>query len=309
MDGNILSLLLMFVNTSKVAGWTRAGVGALFAIALAKWSWLGQYVDPSTQNYIALAASGIAVGIWSHLAKWLSAQAAAQSPAIAGYGADGQVRKLPLAILAIGVSAALLALLAAPAFAADVLPTKAPPAAPSCTLQQCSGFYAGINIGESGSNFSGGTSANQFALGGNAGYQFWNGQWFIAAEFDALYGLTQNGTVPGGGNSALWGIGGLAKIGYSLSSVFGAAANASAQPVLPSSLQNALIAPYAILGIWDRPWGAGFVSGAGVEALLANNWTFHVDYLHVNYNNAAVNVNVNQQTEDLILAGIDYHFK
>jgi len=209
-----------------------------------------------------------------------------------------------------GIAAA--AAQAAPTSApAPVMVTKAPPAAavPACTLTNCSGFYGGGFLSESGGAFSGGTGVNQFELGGNAGYQFWNGQWFLAAEFDAVYGITSKGTIPGGGNSALWGVGGLAKIGYSLSSVFGAAANSSAQPVLPASLQNALIAPYVILGIWDRPWGAGFASGAGVEALLATNWTFHVDYIHVNYNNASVNSNVNQQSEDMVIGGIDYHFK
>lgn len=69
-----ISILLMFVNSSKVAGWTRAGVGALFATAVAKWPLLKEYVDPTTQAAIATALSGIAVGIWSHIAKKLDAQ-------------------------------------------------------------------------------------------------------------------------------------------------------------------------------------------------------------------------------------------
>lgn len=308
MESFISDLVFKWIGTglrTMAAGWagyliksgimtadqTNAFVGAIVLLATLGWSAWEKY------GHVALM-------------KELARVKSQTGPAIAGYGAQGQVQKLPLVILAIvlGPIVALL-LFAAPASAQTIVTKAAPASSPVCTLTNCSGFYAGIQIGEAGSNFSGGTSANQFALGGNAGYQFWNGQWFMAAEFDALYGLTQNGTIPGGGNSALWGIGGLAKIGYSLSSVFGAAANAGAQPVLPSSLQNALIAPYAILGVWDRPWGAGFATGAGVEALLANGWTFHVDYVHVNYNNAAVNPNVNQQTEDLILGGIDYHFK
>lgn len=64
-----LSFLTQFINTSKVAGWTRAVVGALFAAAIAKWPLLKDYVDPATQAAIATAASGIAVGVWSHIAK------------------------------------------------------------------------------------------------------------------------------------------------------------------------------------------------------------------------------------------------
>ena len=70
------NLLLMFVNSSKVAGWARAGVGAGIAAAIAKWPWLSQYVDPTTQAAIATAISGVAVGIWQHIAKNLAPPAA-----------------------------------------------------------------------------------------------------------------------------------------------------------------------------------------------------------------------------------------
>lgn len=75
-----LSWLTMFVNTSKLAGWTRAGVGALFAAAVAKWPLLKEYVDPATQAAIATAASGIVVGVWSHVAKQLASQGAPSAP-------------------------------------------------------------------------------------------------------------------------------------------------------------------------------------------------------------------------------------
>jgi opacity protein-like surface antigen len=212
--------------------------------------------------------------------------------------------------------AVALLVIAAPAYAAD-LPVKAPPTVVAvpyvCNLANCSGFYAGANLIETGSNFdvlsSGATPAsNSLALGGQFGYQLWNGQWFLGAEGDFDYGITQTGAVPGAGNSALWAVGGLAKIGYGLSGLFGSAATGNATPTLPSQLANALIAPYAILGVWDRPWGAGFASGAGVQALIASNITLSVDYIHVNYNNASINPNVNQQTEDMVRVGIDRHF-
>lgn len=63
------TLLKLFVNTSKIAGWTRAAVGAGFAALIAKNPTLAQYLDPTTQAAIATAASGIAIGIWSHIAK------------------------------------------------------------------------------------------------------------------------------------------------------------------------------------------------------------------------------------------------
>lgn len=68
-----LSFLTQLINTSKVAGWTRAGVGALLAAALAKWPVLSQYLDPTTQAALATAVSGVAVGVWSHVAKAIAA--------------------------------------------------------------------------------------------------------------------------------------------------------------------------------------------------------------------------------------------
>lgn len=66
------STLFMFVDTSKIGGWTRAAVGAAIATGIAKWPFLKEYLDPTTQAAIAVAVSGIVVGIWSHLAKKIS---------------------------------------------------------------------------------------------------------------------------------------------------------------------------------------------------------------------------------------------
>jgi opacity protein-like surface antigen len=208
-----------------------------------------------------------------------------------------------------------LALLAATgtASAADMA-VKAVPLAPVpyCTLNSCTGLYGGFAVAESGGSFNvissglGGIASNNINLGGDIGYELWNGTYFLAAELDAVYGVVANGSLPGGGNTNQWGFGALGKVGYTISSLFGT--SSASPPTLPTSLTNAVISPYIILGIWDRPWGAGFASGAGIQALLAANWTLSADYIHVNYNNAAINSNLNQQTEDMVMAHIDRHF-
>ena len=66
------SFLLMFVNSSKVGGWTRAAVAAGLTAAISKWPLLSQYLDPSTQTELAAAASAFAVAVWSHFAKTLA---------------------------------------------------------------------------------------------------------------------------------------------------------------------------------------------------------------------------------------------
>jgi outer membrane immunogenic protein len=216
------------------------------------------------------------------------------------------MQKLALGILAVGLSAN--------AHAAD-LAVKAPPLAPVpyCTSTSCTGFYGGLTVAESGGSFDvissglGGIASNNINIGGDAGYEIYNGVWYLAVEVDAVYGVVANGNLPGGGNTNQWGFGALGKVGYSLASLFGASTT-TAPPTLPASLAQNVISPYVILGVWDRPWGVGFASGVGIQALLLQNWTLSVDYLHVNYNNAAINPNLNQQTEDMVMAHVDRHF-
>lgn len=76
------SLLTNFVNTTKVAGWTRAVVGAGIAAAIAKWPGLSQYLSPETQAALGVAVSGIAVGVWSHIAKEIATDPPRPAPAV-----------------------------------------------------------------------------------------------------------------------------------------------------------------------------------------------------------------------------------
>ena len=77
---------------------------------------------------------------------------------------------------------------------------------------------------------------------------------------------------------------------------------------IPAALANALMSPCVLVGAWQRPWGIGFASGARASALIAKNWTVDIDYIHVNYNNANINPIVQEQTENIVRAGINYHF-
>ncbi len=210
-----------------------------------------------------------------------------------------------------------LLLLAMPARAADLIgkALAANQAAPACTQTACDSVYAGGNLVNSGGNFdiigSGltGLAANGVMLGGQAGAEFWNGSIFAAAEFDVEYDLVTNGTGLGAGNNAQWALGGQVKLGYALAGLFGAGTSGQAAPVLPAALASALISPYIAVGVWDRPWGPGLLTGAGVQALIAQNWTLDPEYFHVAYNNAAINANVKQQSENDFMLALNYHFK
>jgi opacity protein-like surface antigen len=205
--------------------------------------------------------------------------------------------------LALGVSAHAADLSVAPLYKA------APVAAVNCSVQGCA--YFGAAISESGGSFNvistgvSGLTDNNLNLAVEGGYDYFSGNIYLGANAMFEYGLIQNGIIPGGGNSELWGGGVWAKIGYNVASALGLTPATATNPI--SSL-FATTTPYVDLGIWDRPWGDGFASGGGAMGWVTPNVSLHVDYLHVDYNNASVNANVNQQTEDMVIGGLDYHF-
>lgn len=212
--------------------------------------------------------------------------------------------------------AVMIGSMGAPAARAQAIVKTPDPATATavCNVTLCEGFYIGGNLVNSGANFDvigsglNGLAANGIMFGAQAGYEFWNGQVFAALEGNVEYAITSNMPNVGSGNSAQYALGAQVKLGYSLASLFGAGTTGAATPTLPSSLANALVSPYIAIGIWDRPWGVGLATGAGVQALIATNWTLDAEYLHINYNNAAVNPLVSEQTENLFLLSLNRHF-
>ncbi|HEX4041776.1 MAG TPA: hypothetical protein VHY10_08760 [Xanthobacteraceae bacterium] len=196
--------------------------------------------------------------------------------------------------------------------------TKAPPAtatsAVDCVLTLCEGPYIGANIVNAGANFDvigqglTGLASNGIMGGLHAGYEFWNDQLFAAIEADVEYDVTTNNGGVGTGLSGQYALGGQVKLGYTLAQLFGAAASGQAVPTLPQQLLSSLISPYIAVGVWDRPWGAGLLTGAGVQALIAQNWTLDAEYFHVNYNNAQVNPNTSEQSENDFMLALSRHF-
>lgn len=61
--------IVSLVDTSKLAGWVRAGVGGLIGILSAKY--FGGKVSPEVQAAIGTAVAGLVVGLWSQIAKKL----------------------------------------------------------------------------------------------------------------------------------------------------------------------------------------------------------------------------------------------
>jgi len=65
-------LLVSFVDAGKLAGYSRAVVAVLLGAAVAKWSWLGGFLTPEAQTALGIVVASIVVGLWSHIAKYLT---------------------------------------------------------------------------------------------------------------------------------------------------------------------------------------------------------------------------------------------
>lgn len=216
----------------------------------------------------------------------------------------------------------LLTLLASPAYAADVLvPAKPLPKvlAYQCTQFSCSGFYVGPNllgVGADITDVTSGVPASAFTSGGglgvDAGYQFWNGQFFFAGEVFGDFTALNLGT--GNGFKNTWIAGEVGKFGMGLSGVLGQAVPAQTAPSqspvpvsVPNSLSTSMMSPYVAVGAVERPWGTGWAVGGGISYILAQNWNLDIMYLNVNYNNANINSLVTEQRENLVKIGLHYH--
>jgi opacity protein-like surface antigen len=216
--------------------------------------------------------------------------------------------------------AAAMSLAVLPAFAVD-MSTKAPAKQSTCTVTDCSGPFLGFNVAGVGSNLDilgSGISNSVFAgggmIGGNAGYQLWNGQFFAAAELSADARFNPSGMAGAVNDKFL--VLGLVKVGAALGNLFGAGTPGTTTSPTPSQAPinlaiipgTAMLSPYALLGgAWSQR-GTGWATGAGSEFLLAKGWNLDVKYVHINYagGQSAVipGAVVNQSgTENIVMAG------
>lgn len=217
-------------------------------------------------------------------------------------------------LLSIAIASSLL-VLQGWAYAADVgLPAlKAPAAANPCTLQSCSGWYAGVGLSGDATNANvvgNGLNGSVFAAGMNldihGGYQLWNGTYFAAAEIGVgnQFQPTQSIGSLGGSITAYEKI----KLGMGLAGLLGGAFAAPAAPSqsptvinLPSTIASALISPYVVLGAQQRHGISQMISGVGNEFLIASHWNLDISYTYA----AAVK---DLSSENKVTLGLNYHF-
>lgn len=226
------------------------------------------------------------------------------------------------ALLLATAAAALLAYSTWAARAAD-LPIKAP-AAPfnfgPCSQTMCTGPTLGFHITGEGSNadilgsgLNGSVFKDGAGLGIDAGYQFWNGNLFVAAEIGATYYTgTSSFMTQFTGVNPNWSVDYVVKTGYGLHGLFDTSTVSPASgPVTPlQALNGAMITPFVTIGGRKRDGLDGFLAGAGVEYTLGGHSAVNVEYRHINYNKgvdpAGVPVHIGDEQE--VRAGYVYKF-
>lgn len=194
------------------------------------------------------------------------------------------------------IIALAFAALSSHAFAADVpFPVKSPLLkVSSCVPGSCSGFYAGFGILGDGSNVdivANGINGSVFSMGGvlkvQGGYQFWNGSWFAALDASVGYEYTTKAssnlpTIAGNGGSKLVATE-LVKLGYNFFPSTAAALTPASQSPVPLTVPANLLAsstPYVTMGGMQRRGKNEWVSGVGVQTVIAAGWSSDVKYLH-----------------------------
>lgn len=254
---------------------------------------------------------GIGVGIYMH---WNLKKVPESSVAIStNAGLAPPVGKVVTgtvvgSLAAIGLTGALLcpgtghaANLPPPVLKAPLIQTT------PCTVTSCTGLVFGANIANAGGNFDvvgtglSGLASNGVGMGGQFGYEFWNGQLYAAILAVVDYDISLK--APGSGISDKFTWGAVGRVGYSLASAFGAATTAGSTPTLPQQFTQSLMTPYLNVGEVRRHNQPALVSGAGVEALIATNWTLNADYFHYTYNQGGsagtpLPTGVTKQTDD-----------
>jgi hypothetical protein len=195
--------------------------------------------------------------------------------------------------------------------AADINKAAASPA--GCSVSYCVGAFVGGTVINSGGNIDiigtglQGLAENGIGLGVQAGYEYWDGKLYAAALAPFAYNVNLNAPPQSGiSNKVSYGV--IGRVGVSLSSAFGLASTSGTPVTLPQQLLSSLMTPYVNFGIMSQYGQASLVSGAGVEALIATNWTLNADYLHYSFGSGGSSGGAIQHDTNEFRLSINRHF-
>lgn len=206
------------------------------------------------------------------------------------------------------------------AIAAD-LPVKSRAIAPldstPCTTTSCSGFYLGLHVEGEGSNadiigsgINGSIFNNGAGLGVHAGYQFWNGSFFVAGEVGGSYYTGSNSFLASiAGINPNWSVDTVVKLGYGLNGLFNGPPAPSSGPVTPiQALNGAMLSPFFTVGERFRDRLNGFVAGGGICYTLGGPNEACAEYRHVTYDKTTAAGIINIGSEQSVMAEFNHKF-
>jgi hypothetical protein len=209
------------------------------------------------------------------------------------------------------VSGIAAILFASSALAAD-LPVKAlakaATPAPTCDLTGCTGPYLGAQVGGSGTGVNvlnlGALNAGGTYMGGNVGYQFFNGTYFLGVGGKLEYAVASppSDIVGGSFSDKLFAFEGV-EFGGVLANMF------SIAPLnLPGWLSTAV--PTVKVGACQNGRSLrGYCAGAGAHFFIPQSrWTIDADYLNAQYGTTQIGTGVSASTENRGTLGFSYHF-
>lgn len=218
-------------------------------------------------------------------------------------------------------AAALLALTATAAGAADLGPRMVTKAPPMQEVWNWTGFYVGVNGGfgwarsehvDSRGVTSGTFNQRGGMVGGTAGYNWQMGPTVIGLEGDLDWANINGSTVCGVVSTCFTDMRAFGTVRGRLGYAAG-----NWMPYITGGLALAdLSVGQTVAGIASREdWRAGWTVGAGLEVLFAPGWSAKAEYLYadfgsnaISYTGAPFNVSVAERNVNVVRGGINYHF-
>lgn len=188
------------------------------------------------------------------------------------------------------------------AWAAD-LPVLKAPAAAAQPYMWANGFYIGMGVSGSGTNFdvlgngvNGSINANGTVIDGHISYKYYDGTRYAAITAGCGYDMTMNASAVGGlPNNHLF-----CTEMVDLGGFLGSIVNISSSPLLPDAFKGAV--PFVTVGAAQRMGSSGRLMGVGAVMPLQNapNWVMGAKYFNVDYSNAQVSPIDVMKTENYV---------
>jgi opacity protein-like surface antigen len=190
----------------------------------------------------------------------------------------------------IAIAAAAVVAFSGSAMAADLYVPPAAPVAPVVTTTNWDGPYIGATVGYSWYNSGVLGAANGWDIGAQLGYNFHVSDAIVLGlQGDVNWISTSYPTNPSGWNGAI-----VARLGY------------DAGAILPYVEAGVAFADINFPAPTGSQSSAGWTAGAGIEFMLADQWSVNVEYRYADY--GSFGGGVGDINDNSIRVGLNYHF-